>query len=332
LNPGSHTPQACILNHARRRPHRIDAPEKKEQTKKAISLEILDTINKTVTEVKNNGIESYKQIEHQLKQISKNTDILNPKDVKEYIKNMTKENGDKIQNSTRNKMVFSYDFFCQNQNLCWEKPYFKIDDTIPLIPTTDHINKIISCATNRYCVIFNIMTETGAEAKELEKTPRTKINEPEGIISITGTKGHNAGIYKLKASTAQQLRSYLAKNPQEYPFPKSVYISQVWRETRDRATEKHCMPELKKVQTRNLRNYSGAQFYYKTKDPIATQRHFRHKKYDTTNHYLRGMITDGEEEFTCKTAKTIAEATALIEAGFQYITEMEGLKLFKKRK
>jgi hypothetical protein len=43
------------------------------------------------------------------------------------------------------------------------------------------------------------------------------------------------------------------------------------------------------------------------------------------------MTPRGEEEFTCKTAKTVAEATALIEAGFQYITEMEGLKIFKKK-
>ena len=97
----------------------------------------MDAINKTVTEVKNNGIESYKQIEHQLKQISRNTDIFNPKDAKEYIKNMTKETATKYK-TAQNKMVFSYDFFCQNQNLCWEKPYYKIDDTIPLIPTTDH--------------------------------------------------------------------------------------------------------------------------------------------------------------------------------------------------
>jgi hypothetical protein len=107
-------------------------------------------INKTVTEIKNNGIESYKQVEHQLKQISQNTDIFNPENVKEYIKNMTKENGEKIANSTRNKMVFSYDFFCQNQNLCWEKPYYKIDETTPLIPTADHVNKIIGCATKRF--------------------------------------------------------------------------------------------------------------------------------------------------------------------------------------
>jgi hypothetical protein len=44
------------------------------------------------------------------------------------------------------------------------------------------------------------------------------------------------------------------------------------------------------------------------------------------------MITDVDEEYTVKTAQNIKEATELIEQGFQYITEMEGLKIFKKRK
>jgi hypothetical protein len=38
------------------------------------------------------------------------------------------------------------------------------------------------------------------------------------------------------------------------------------------------------------------------------------------------------DEWTCKTATTIQEATQLIEAGFQYITEIDNTKLFKKRK
>jgi hypothetical protein len=45
LNPGSRTPQARILNHARRRPHRLDAPKEPNQIKKPISLEILDAID-----------------------------------------------------------------------------------------------------------------------------------------------------------------------------------------------------------------------------------------------------------------------------------------------
>ena len=38
------------------------------------------------------------------------------------------------------------------------------------------------------------------------------------------------------------------------------------------------------------------------------------------------------DEFTCRTAKTIEEAKGLIEAGFDYVTDMNGYKLFRKRK
>ena len=109
-------------------------------------------------------------------------------------------------------------------------------------------------------------------------------------------------------------------------------MGDVWRRTRARASQKLCKPELNKILLQNLRNYSGAQLYYKTQDPIAVMRHLRHKKLETTMHYIRGITTDEEEEYTCKVAQDIKEATALIEAGFQYVTEMNGMKLFRKRK
>jgi hypothetical protein len=39
-----------------------------------------------------------------------------------------------------------------------------------------------------------------------------------------------------------------------------------------------------------------------------------------------------DDEWTCKTASTVEEVTQLVEAGFQYVTDMDGLKIFKKRK
>ena len=38
------------------------------------------------------------------------------------------------------------------------------------------------------------------------------------------------------------------------------------------------------------------------------------------------------DEYVCKTAATVNEASELIELGFEYVTEMDGLKLFKKPK
>jgi hypothetical protein len=38
------------------------------------------------------------------------------------------------------------------------------------------------------------------------------------------------------------------------------------------------------------------------------------------------------EEFACKVAENVEEAKALIESGFEYVTEVDGVKLFRKRK
>jgi hypothetical protein len=128
------------------------------------------------------------------------------------------------------------------------------------------------------------------------------------------------------------LRICMHRHPEKYPFPKSYMMGQVWRDTRERAATKLCKPELNNIPLKNLRNYSGAKLYYKTQDPIAVMRHLRHKKLETTMHYIRGITIGGDEEYTCKTAKTIQEAMQLIENGFQYVTTIEGIQLFRKRK
>jgi len=38
------------------------------------------------------------------------------------------------------------------------------------------------------------------------------------------------------------------------------------------------------------------------------------------------------DEFTVKVAKTLKEACELVEAGFEYVTEIDGARIFRKRK
>jgi hypothetical protein len=70
------------------------------------------------------------------------------------------------------------------------------------------------------------------------------------------------------------------------------------------------------------------------RDPIAVIRHLRHKKLDTTMHYIRAINLDYEEDdqWISRTSTTLEEDAKLIENGFQYVTEIEGTKLFRKRK
>jgi hypothetical protein len=44
------------------------------------------------------------------------------------------------------------------------------------------------------------------------------------------------------------------------------------------------------------------------------------------------LFSGDADEYHVKTVTTIKEATALIEADFEYVTETDGKKLFRKRK
>jgi regulatory protein YycH of two-component signal transduction system YycFG len=72
--------------------------------------------------------------------------------------------------------------------------------------------------------------------------------------------------------------------------------------------------------------------YDQTKDILLLKQLLGHKKLETTMFYVQLIVHDNEEEYTVKTATNIKEAADLIEKGFQYVTEMDGLKLFRKRK
>ncbi len=57
-----------------------------------------------------------------------------------------------------------------------------------------------------------------------------------------------------------------------------------------------------------------------------------HKKIETTLIYTQLLQFEKGDNYTCKVAQNVEQATELIENGFEYVTEMDGLKLFRKRK
>jgi hypothetical protein len=49
-----------------------------------------------------------------------------------------------------------------------------------------------------------------------------------------------------------------------------------------------------------------------------------------TYQHFQGVL--GGDEFICKIAKTVDDAKVLVENGFDYVTDIESMKLFRKRK
>ena len=74
--------------------------------------------------------------------------------------------------------------------------------------------------------------------------------------------------------------------------------------------------------------------YHQTKDMYYVMQRLGHKSIKNTLLYvqLEEALFQGECEYISKAARTEKEICSLIEAGFDYVTEFQGAKIFKKRK
>jgi len=261
-----------------------------------------------------------------LRQLNSHADLMKPEEVKAYIASA------KVCNATKNKLCLAYNWFCKTNRIQWEQPYFKWERKIPMIPTTENINKIIAASSRKYATIFTILTETGVEAHELATTQRKNIDPERGIINVTGCKQHNSRSFKLKPATAEMLRTYLAEYTADNPFPNSHAMGEAWRDTRRTLAKNLSQPELNNIPMRNLRHHFATYKYDQTKDVLLVKQLLGHKKLETTMFYTQLITFNGEEEYTCKTATNAKEAADLIEHGFTYIQSIDGLHLYRKRK
>ena len=71
--------------------------------------------------------------------------------------------------------------------------------------------------------------------------------------------------------------------------------------------------------------------YHRTKDILYVKQLLGHKSINNTILYTQ-LVQFESDECHSAVAKTIQEARELIEAGFDYVCDMEAVKLFRKRK
>ena len=85
-----------------------------------------------------------------------------------------------------------------------------------------------------------------------------------------------------------------------------------------------------------FRHWKATTEQHKTKDPWHVKMILGHKSIQSTETYihLEKMMYDGEadDQFIVKVADTMDEAVRLLEVGFEFHAEVEGHKLFRKRK
>jgi len=100
---------------------------------------------------------------------------------------------------------------------------------------------------------------------------------------------------------------------------------------RRRVASKLQNPRIERITFHTLRHFYGTMEYHKTKDILYVKERLGHRRIESTLIYTHLVNFEGDE-YHVKTARTLKEDEELLKAGFEYSTERNGIKIYRKRK
>lgn len=115
------------------------------------------------------------------------------------------------------------------------------------------------------------------------------------------------------------------------PITSLDHFTRNFEDHRQRAAAKLQNPRILQISFKTLRHFKATREYHRTKDIVHVMQLLGHKNIKNTLVYTH-LVNFESDEFVCKVATNVDEAKALVEDGFDYVTEIEGIKLFRKRK
>jgi site-specific recombinase XerC len=101
---------------------------------------------------------------------------------------------------------------------------------------------------------------------------------------------------------------------------------------RNRLAIKLDNPRIHEIAFRSFRHWKATREYARTKDILYVQWFLGHRRLSNTLIYTPLVNFGSEDDYICKVAKTVEEAKSLIESGFEFVVEIDGIRLFRKRK
>jgi integrase len=266
-----------------------------------------------------------------LRRLAKRTDILNPEEVKDFLANVP------WTESGKERVVNDLVRFYSYRNIQFDKPRYKRVDTLPFIPLESEVQALVSGMGRKTACLLQLVRETGCRVGEAWNLRWTDIDFERSTVSVRPEKNSNPRVLRISSRLTAMLNNMprtwklVFRNPEIDEIKTLNWQRRSFQRQRKRLAIKLQNPRLEQISFRTLRHFKATMEYHKTKDILHVMRLLGHRNIKNTLRYTQ-LVNFETDEYVCKIAKTVEEAKALIEDGFDYVTDVEGFKLFRKRK
>jgi len=256
-------------------------------------------------------------------------DLLNPESVKETIAKQP------WKISTKANVAAIYGCFAKLHGLTWEPPIYKPNYELPFIPTEAEIDQLIAACGKKLSALLQLIKETGVRIGEACRIRWIDLDLEQKTLRIQAEKNSKPRIFHISDKLIAMLNMLPKKSERIFPNnPQS--LQNQFRNVRKRIAIKLNNPRLIEIHFHTIRHWRATILYHQTKDILHVKEFLGHRSLDSTLTYInieRALFNSGDNtEFHVKTAQTPEEIKALLEVGFEYICEKDGLMFFRKRK
>jgi integrase len=240
-------------------------------------------------------------------------------------------------NGRKNNACDAYSSFLKMVGGKWEAPVYKCIRKIPFIPKETEIDQLIAGCSKRMSTFLQTLKETGARCGEIWWLKWKDIDFESHIINITPEKNSNPRVIRASKKLLGML-SHLPRNygDRVFSFPHMPvdHHARGFCLQRKRIANKTGNPRILRIHFHTFRHWKGTMLYHKTKDIYYVMQALGHKNIKNTLLYiqLEKALFQGEQDYISKVAKTEKDICALVEAGFEYVTEFQGATIFRKPK
>lgn len=209
-------------------------------------------------------------------------------------------------------------------------PRYRQEEAFPFIPDEKEIDALIlGSGSKRMAAYLQTLKETMADPSEALRLRWIDING--NVITINRpVKGH----YPRLVQVSNNLISMLNALPKtsECVFPTSYStIARCFTTLRKKVARNLNNPRVLKISFVTFRHWGATMVYHQTRNILLVKKLLGHKKIENTMKYTQ-LIQFKDDDYEVTSATTVEEAKQILSAGFDYVTEKDGIMLFRKPK